>query len=130
MECENLLFDGVLGDESVDGHGALLSDSVGSVGCLIFHGGVPPRIHVDDVVGGGQVETGSTCFEGDQEEVPFTCLEAIDGFLTFCGWSRTVEVLVSDACFVQRFAEQGQVLYELAEDQCAVFPFAVLRRSP
>lgn len=55
VEREDLLFDGIFGDQSVDGHGAELSESVGSVGGLVFDGWVPPGVHVDDVIGGGEV---------------------------------------------------------------------------
>jgi len=52
VQFDDLLFDGVGGDESIDGDGAGLADAVGAVGGLIFHGGVPPGVHVDDVVRG------------------------------------------------------------------------------
>ena len=42
MKFHDLLLDGVLGDQPVDGDGALLADAVGAVGGLVFHGGVPP----------------------------------------------------------------------------------------
>lgn len=53
-----------------------------------------------------------------------SCLEGIDGILTFGGWGSTVEVLVFDSDAVERFAQEAQVLDELAEDQGAVFAFA------
>lgn len=55
VECEDLLFDGIFGDQSVDGHGPELAESVGTVGGLVFDGWVPPRVHMDDVIGGGEV---------------------------------------------------------------------------
>ena len=55
VEGEDLLFDGIFGDQSVNGHGAELAESVGSVGGLVFDGWVPPGVHVDDVIGGGEV---------------------------------------------------------------------------
>ena len=124
VEREDLLFDGIFGDQSVDGHGAELAESVGSVGGLVFDGWVPPWVHVDDVIGGGEVESGAPCFEGDEEQVTVSGLEGIDGFLTFGGWGSTVEVLVFDSDAVERFAQEAQVLDELAEDQGAVFAFA------
>ena len=33
-----------------------LTDAVGAVGRLVFDGGVPPRVEVDDGVGRGQVQ--------------------------------------------------------------------------
>ena len=97
---------------------------MGSVGGLVFDGWVPPGVHVDDVIGGGEVESGAPCFEGDEEQVTVSGLEGIDGFLTFGSWSRPVEVLVFDSDAVERFAQEAQVLDELAEDQGAVFAFA------
>lgn len=124
VEREDLLFDGIFGDQSVDGHGAELAESVGSVGGLVFDGWVPPGVHVDDVIGGREVESGAPCFEGDEEQVTVSGLEGIDGFLPFGGWGSTVEVLVFDSDAVERFTQQAQVLDELAEDQRAVFAFA------
>ncbi|MEF3698791.1 MAG: SPOR domain-containing protein, partial [Desulfolutivibrio sp.] len=37
---------------------AFLADAVGAVGGLVFHGRVPPRVVVDDVVRAGQVQAG------------------------------------------------------------------------
>ena len=58
-----------LGHQPVDGHRPLLADAVGAVGGLVLDGGVPPGIHVDDVVGGGEVEPGAAGLEADQEEI-------------------------------------------------------------
>ena len=124
VEGEDLLFDGIFGDQSINGHGAELAESVGSVGGLVFDGWVPPGVHVDDVIGGREVQTGAPCFEGDQEQVTFSGLEGIDGFLAFGRWGSTVEVLVFDSDAVERFAQEAQVLDELAEDQSPVFAFA------
>jgi len=124
VEGEDLLFDSIFRDQSVNGHGAELAESVGSVSGLVFDGWVPPGVHVDDVIGGREVQTGAPCFKGDQEQVSVSGLEGIDGFLTFGGRCSTVEVLVFDSDTVERFAQEAQVLDELAEDQCAVFAFA------
>ena len=63
VEAEYFFFDGVLGDEVIDGDILLLPDAVGAVGGLLFDDGIPPRVEVDDVVGTGQVEPQSTGFE-------------------------------------------------------------------
>ena len=43
--------DGASGDEFVDEDIALLADAVGAVGGLVFDGGVPPAVEVNDVAG-------------------------------------------------------------------------------
>jgi hypothetical protein len=63
LEFEDAVLDGVLGDEAVDEHGAVLADAVGAVGGLIFDGGVPPGVEQEDVVGGGEVEAGAAGLE-------------------------------------------------------------------
>ena len=49
--------------------GALLPEAVGSVGRLILHGGVPPRVKMDHVVGGGKVEPLPARLQADEEEI-------------------------------------------------------------
>jgi len=94
---QDLLFNRVPGDEAIDGDGSLLTQAVGAVGGLILDGRVPPWIHVDDIIGCGQIQTGPARFEGDQEEIPFAGLESIDGVLAFCGGRSAIEVLVRDS---------------------------------
>ena len=68
VELDDLFFDRVLGDESIHGDGALLADAVGAVGRLRFHRGVPPRVEVNHVVGGGEVQAEAAGFEADEEQ--------------------------------------------------------------
>ena len=56
VETENLLFDGVFGNEVIDGDLLLLADAVGAVGGLLFDGRIPPGVKVDDVIGPSEVE--------------------------------------------------------------------------
>src|SRR3989338_2756966 len=44
-------------DELVHQHVAPLADAEGAIGGLILHGGIPPAVEVDDVRGGGKVES-------------------------------------------------------------------------
>ena len=53
LEFQDAVFDGAGADEFVDEDGLGLADAVGAVGRLVLGGGVPPRIVVDDGVGGG-----------------------------------------------------------------------------
>ena len=52
LELVDAVFDGAGADEFVDEDGFVLADAVGAVGGLIFGGGVPPRVEMDDGVGG------------------------------------------------------------------------------
>ena len=53
VEGEDFVFDRTACDESINRDGAKLAHAVGSVGGLVFDGGIPPRIHVQYIVGGG-----------------------------------------------------------------------------
>jgi hypothetical protein len=53
LEFEDAVFDGAAADEFVDEDGFGLADAVGAVGGLVFGGGVPPGVVVDDGVCGG-----------------------------------------------------------------------------
>ena len=52
LEVDDAVFDGALADELVDEDRFLLTDAVGAVGGLVFGGGVPPGVVVDDRIGG------------------------------------------------------------------------------
>ena len=67
VEAEDFLFDGVLGDEVIDGDLLLLADAVGAVGGLLFDGRIPPGVKVDDVVGPREVEAEAARLERDEE---------------------------------------------------------------
>jgi hypothetical protein len=53
-----------LGDEAVYLDRFVLADAVGAVCGLVFDGGVPPAVVVDDVVCAGEVQSGTRGFEG------------------------------------------------------------------
>lgn len=74
----DLFFEGVLGDETVDEDVVLLTDAIGAVCRLRLYGGIPPKVVVDDMGGGGEVETGAGGFQGEDEESRLrVCLEAV-----------------------------------------------------
>ena len=78
-ELEDLLLDRALGDEPVGRDDLGLADAVRAVGRLVFDGGVPPRVEVDDRVGRGQVQAGAAGLEGDEEDRrPVVALEVVD----------------------------------------------------
>ena len=106
MELDYFFFYGVFCHNSVDGDRAFLTHAVGTIGGLIFDGGVPPGIHVNDIICGGEVESGSACFETDEEDVAFSCLECINPFFAVLHWGAAVEVLVADSLFVEVGADE------------------------
>src|SRR5690606_17498618 len=94
LELGDLLLDGSGGYQAVDGNDLLLPNAVCAVGGLVFHGGVPPGIEVNDRVGGGQVETAAAGLQTDQEDRNGGVgLEAIDALRAILG--AAVQVLVA-----------------------------------
>jgi hypothetical protein len=63
VQGDDGFLDGAARDQADDGDGAALADAVAAIGGLIFDGGVPPGIEVDDGVGGGEVEASAASFE-------------------------------------------------------------------
>ena len=59
----NVFLDGSAADERVDDDWVLLADSVGAVAGLVFYGGVPPAVEVDDVARACEGKPGTCRFE-------------------------------------------------------------------
>ena len=123
---QNLFFDGAACNDAVDHDGFCLTDAVGTVGRLIFDSGIPPWIHVNDVVGRGEIQTGAAGFERNQEGITFAALEGFDAFLSLRGRGLSVKVLEGDAGFFAGLANQIEVRGELAEDEWAAATFLQL----
>ena len=71
---------------------AFLADAEGAVGGLIFDGGIPPSIEVEDVTGGGQVEAGAPGFEGEHKKWrSIVSLKIGDEGGPFFDWGATVQ---------------------------------------
>ena len=68
VQTDELLFDGVLADEVIYGHGAGLADTVGPVGGLLLNGGIPPWVKVEYIVGSSEVQAQSSSLEADEEK--------------------------------------------------------------
>jgi hypothetical protein len=78
MQIKDLFFNRILYNETINGGGTALSDPMRKVGGLVFDSRIPPRIEVDDVIGGSEIETGAPGLEADQEEVALPALKGLD----------------------------------------------------
>src|SRR5699024_7319345 len=78
LQGEHLLFDRALGDVAVDHDGLRLPDTVCSVDGLILGRGVPPRVHEEDIVGLGEVESEAAGLEADEEYGSLPGAERLD----------------------------------------------------
>lgn len=67
-EGVDAVFDGIFGDEFEDLDAARLADAVDAVGGLVFFGGVPPAVVVDDDGSFGEVDTEAAGLEGGGED--------------------------------------------------------------
>src|SRR5699024_6117644 len=78
LQRQHLLLDRALGDVAVDHDRLRLPDPVGAVDGLILGGGVPPRVHEEDVVRLGEVEAEAAGLEADEEHRGLTGPERLD----------------------------------------------------
>src|SRR5438094_7617016 len=93
---------------------------MGAVGGLRLDRGIPPRIEMNDGVGGGEIQADAASFQADQEDWNRgIALEAIHDFLTLFG--RAVKIAEWNLELLQAFANEVQHRDELAEDEDAVF---------
>ncbi len=94
-----------------------LADAVGAVGGLVFGGGVPPGVVVDDGVGGGEIEPGAAGLERDEEDGDFAGLEFFDEFGALLGLAGEFEErdVLEFEVFLDEFEHGG----ELREQQDA-----------
>jgi hypothetical protein len=64
----DLFVDGADADDHVQLTFVLRTNPKGTVGCLDFEGSDPPPVEMEDMVGGGQVQTCPACLDGEAEE--------------------------------------------------------------
>src|SRR3954467_11708184 len=92
-----------------------------AVGGLRFDRWIPPRIKVNDGIGGGKIQADAACFQTDQEDGNRgIALEAIHDFLTLFGGA--IEITEWNIELLQAFTNEVQHRDELAEDEDAVLP--------
>jgi hypothetical protein len=72
-----------VGESVIDEHGLALADAIRPIRGLLHDGGVPPRIVMDQGIGGGEVHPRATGLEADQEQRNLARLEALDTLLAF-----------------------------------------------
>ena len=122
LELLNLGFDTVVDDEFIDEDGLSLTDAVATVGGLAFDGGVPPRVVVDDAVGGGEVEAGAAGAQADEEQRAGTGLELLHELGAVGGGaSEQEEVVALGGEFATNEIEHAG---KLREDEGAAAPGA------
>ena len=78
LQLQDLFFDAAACDQPDDLDRMLLAHAMCPVGCLVFHGRIPPWVVMDDRVRTGQVQTGAARAQGNQENAPFAGVEGID----------------------------------------------------
>ena len=92
LKNADFLLDRVAGEQAVGDDLVFLSDPVGSVDGLVFHGGVPPGIVEDDVGSGSEVESRTARLERDKEyRHRLVAVEVIDLVLTVLGGAGSLK---------------------------------------
>ena len=117
LERGDLLLDGSARDEPHHGHGLRLTHAMRAIGRLILDRRVPPRIAVNDGIGGGEGEAGAARLPRDQKERSVAVLEPFDD--GGASQAVTVQVLVGDFLVIEVRAPQREEPDELREDQRA-----------
>src|SRR5437763_17020882 len=91
-----------------------------AVGGLRFDRWIPPRIEMNDGIGGGKIQADAACFQTDQEDGNRgIALEAIHDFLTLFG--GTIEIAEWNIELLQAFTDEVQHRDELAKHENAMF---------
>jgi hypothetical protein len=101
VQGDDLFFDRVFGNQPVDRDGTLLPNAMGPIAGLVFYSGVPPGVHVNYVISGGEVESGAACLEADQKDIALPRLKGIDALSAFVGGGAAVEILVANLLLIE-----------------------------
>jgi hypothetical protein len=72
------LLHGAFTNEFVHKHGLILSNAVGAVRGLVFNGGIPPRVIMNDGVGIGEGEASAACLERDEKYLGLASLKPLN----------------------------------------------------
>jgi hypothetical protein len=74
----DFFLDGTDADKLMNLNVLVLADAKGTVGCLVFDSGVPPPVKMEDMVGGGQVQTCAVGFDGEARALAAGRLKPLD----------------------------------------------------
>src|ERR1043166_2606329 len=118
LKHEDFFLNGAARDELVTRDDTRLADTMHAIGCLIFNGGVPPRIEMNHRVRRGKVQPDTASFEADQKHRRGTALKLFHHFAALSG--RAIKITVFDLLLVQLLLEQRQHADELAEQEHAM----------
>ena len=90
---------------------------MGAVGGLIFDGRVPPGVEVDDVGGGGQVQSGAARTQRKQKRVGGAGLEGTHALFALGRWRGAIEGQGAQPRLREQRSRQIEKAGELAEHQ-------------
>lgn len=121
VQGEDFVFDRTASDEAVDRDWSQLTHAMRTIGRLILDCWIPPRIHVQHVIGGRQIQACSASFQADQKHVALTVLKRFHTSLPLFHRCRAIQILVLHLLTIQLGAQDCQVIHKLTEDQCLVF---------
>ena len=68
LKCKDSFLHRIRGDDFVNKNRSLLTNSMGTVGGLIFHRRIPPRVHEKHMVRLSERQTRPPCFLGEQQD--------------------------------------------------------------
>ena len=124
----DILLNGSGGNKRVDENRVSLPDAVGAITGLVFHGGIPPTIEVNDVVGAGESETSAGGSKREQEERrPPRRLELLHETLSLV--DRCFSVQHESRCakdILQKVMEMGHNIAVLRENEATFAGIAYL----
>src|SRR5271166_5293796 len=106
----------------------LLSNSECPISSLVLDRGIPPAVEVDDVTGGGQVQSGTAGLEREDEEGwPVLALKALDESPPLGDRGAAVKHKAGPPEHaLEQLCEGTRDLAELSENECLLLALAQL----
>ncbi len=117
LEFQDFLLDGISDDELLDEDGFRLTHTVCSIGCLIFDGRIPPGIHMDHIVGSGEIESHTSCLQTDEKYGYASRIKMFDEPLAFLAFRLTIEIVIGNLFLIQDSSDMREKSRELTEDE-------------
>ena len=125
MEFDDLVLNRSGCNHAINRYRTRLTDPVRPVRRLSFHGGIPPRVHVNHVVRRRQIETESPRFETDEKDVRVPRLKGVNRLLTLLLRHAAGQNFIGQIQIVQPFGHQIQIIDKLTEDE----DFVIVRQK-